>query len=61
MVSKEEIKGTIKNYEGKRVPTTLSIKDSIKTAYRIFCIQKGIDISDGVEYLMLKQMEQENK
>ena len=61
MTSKEEIKETIKNYKGKRVPTTLSINETLKKDLKFLCLQNDIDMSDVVEYTIVKLKEQENK
>lgn len=61
MTSKEEVLEKIEKYDEKRVPSTLSLKGGLKKRFKLLCMENDMDMSDVIEYMMINQIEQENK
>ena len=42
--------------EEKRITTSLKIKPSIRDKFKVYCIEKKIDMSELLEKLMIKEL-----
>ena len=46
----------MENKEEQRITTSLKIKPSVRDKFKVYCIEKKIDMSELLEKLMEKEM-----
>lgn len=51
-----KIRGVMEMTEEQRVTTSLKIKPSIRDKFKVYCIEKKIDMSELLEKLMEKEI-----